>query len=90
MRNRHIDNSVAFIKESITRWLKFIKIPLGEYGEGNEVIVEGVATTFPIRAKANLIYLKSFEQSRPEWPYALDPKIVQQQHKSHYRRGLGL
>lgn len=89
MRNRHIDNSVHSIKEDIHRWLDFIKLPLGEYGKRNEVVTEGVSTTFPIRAKANQIYLKSFERSRPKWPHPLDPEVVKACN-AHYRRGLGL
>lgn len=90
IKDRHIDNAKLFLKENVERWLEHIKLPMGSYkANGTDIDIEGVASHFKSRAVANLIYLKHFEQSRPEWPYPLDPAVVSM-HRSAYRKGFGL
>lgn len=90
IRNRHIDNSIPHLVDALEDWIDYIDLPLGEYGKDNEVKEEGVVTDFKLRAIANLIYFKNLQESRPKWPYPLDPKIRETKKNQDYQKGFGL
>lgn len=95
-RNKHIDNAHLFYRESTQKWLEHLDMPLGRYGDDNEILERGVATNFEERASVNLTYFQEFVASRPKWPHPLDPMLVKKEvsdrlfNKSNYINGFGL
>jgi hypothetical protein len=83
-KDNHIENVSPQIKEMALDWVKRCNVPMG-YMKGEEVVEWGVRSHFVARSRCNLIYFKDLEESRPEWPYPLDDKII-----GRDRRGFGL
>lgn len=53
----------------VKEWLEFIKIPLGEVDENNEMVTWGAFSHHEARAIANLRFFEAFIDWMPEWPW---------------------
>jgi hypothetical protein len=84
----HYDTGNRHLRYLCDLWLKHLGLVMGSYNDKGEVFEEGVSTTFRVRAQANCHYFKSLEESRPEWPHALDDRIVKQ-YEGRYQKGFG-
>ncbi len=88
-RQKHYDNVTENVKKTADRWLEYIGLEMGSVDDEGEVKVFGVSSHHRARSIANLRYLVDLQDSRPEWPYALDNTIVEQSAVK-YHRGFGL
>jgi len=87
-RDNHYDNTTKFVKEQTDRWLAHLKIPMGAF-EKEEIVEEGVSSSFQARAIVNLHYFKNLEESMPPWPVPLNRELIQE-GSVQYHRGFGL
>lgn len=85
----HIDTISAPVREVVLRWLDRCGVQLGSVDADGKEVEFGVTSNFSARSIANLNYFKDFEESRPAWPYPLDPKIIRQ-NVVEYHEGFGL
>lgn len=89
VRDKHIDNARPEVQRTVKRWLERVGQVEGSVNKKGEEVVFGIRSNFRSRSVCNLYYLKDLEESRPEWPHPLDPKIVKG-HKVTYSEGFGL
>lgn len=89
IRDKHVSNCRPQVKETVLRWLKHCGVEMGSVDAEGKEITYGVRSNFSARSRANLIYFKDFEDSRPKWPHPLNPKIVKE-HSVGYRQGFGI
>lgn len=88
-RNKHFNNSILPVKDTILRWLKEAGVPMGKADkEGNE-IDPGVVTDHSYRSKANLHYYENLCKSLPAWPWPLSEKI-RRRRSTTYQKGFGI
>jgi len=74
-RHKHLDNSMASVKDNVMRWLAQYDIPIGKVDkEGNE-LEKGVISSHECRSTANLHYFLNLQDSLPKWPWPLDERI---------------
>jgi hypothetical protein len=55
-------------QEVVRLWLKEIGVPWGS--RNGDKVVEGITTSWAMRAKANLLLFERFRLSLPDWPWA--------------------
>jgi len=78
VRGSHYLNCSPSVRRMADRWIRHLGLT-----------AEQLASHYRYRLIANVNYLKDLEESRPPWPYPLDPKIIDR-HSLKYRRGFGL
>lgn len=88
-RNKHLDNVILPIKDTVLKWLKQTRVPLGKVDAEGKELVKGVVSSHECRSTANLHYFLDFGNSLPKWPWPLDEKIVCRQGV-RYHKGFGL
>lgn len=88
-RNKHLDNSMESVRDNVMRWLAHTKVPLGKVDKDGNELVKGVVSSHECRSTANLHYFQDLQDSLPEWPWPLSPKISQR-HGIKYHKGFGL
>ncbi len=77
-KNKHYIAYSLEEKKIIKKWLKFIKIPMGEINKKGEITEEGVSNANKFRNSANILYLEELKKQIPEWPWA----FLQKERKS--------
>jgi hypothetical protein len=87
-KDNHYDNTSNLVQEQTDRWIAHLKIPMGAFAE-DEIIEDGVSSSFRSRAIVNLHYFKNLEESMPLWPVPLNRELIRQ-HSVLYHRGFGL
>lgn len=86
---QHYANFTVNARNDVDLWFKHCGLPMGSVDEKGEMVDYGLMSHYIPRRKANLLYLDGLQNSRPEWPYPLDNKVVQMS-KVKYRKGYGL
>lgn len=71
---------------SVDKWLEKLGMDLGSVDDDGKVDEFGVSSHHRARSIANLTYLKDLEESRPIWPYPLDPAVIKKANP-HTGRG---
>lgn len=87
-KDNHYDNTSKLVRERVDLWLKHLGISMGAF-EAEDIVEDGVSSSFRARAIVNLHYFKNLEESMPAWPVPLNQEIVQQR-SVQYHRGFGL
>lgn len=89
-RGKHHMSLAAAEKDLVEKWLNSIGKTLQEVsGEGNKT-GRGEDPSYIARSFVNLTYFKNLEESRPEYPHALDDRIIRQAGVIKYHQGFGL
>lgn len=86
---KHFNNVPKRAQEVALKWLKHIGLEIGSVDEEGKMKVFGVSSHHRARSIANLTYLVDLQDSRPEWPHALDHSVVERRAVK-YHRGFGL